>query len=425
MKKIWFFLISVLVLAACSDEIPESPTPKVEGRTLLAYIVSNNKSGDLDKYLKSNVVDMYKGLAEGTDSVALLVYYRPKYGDLTLKTPSILKYVADGKGHINGRNSLPLSDLYIDSQFSNAIEVAELVINEAEIHPYENVDQVATDPAVMTQVLQDMINLVPSGSYGLTMGSHGTGWLEGSPVKGRSFGDDGGYNINIPELASVLKTAFANQKLDYILFDACMMANAEVAYELREVTDYIIASVLETPVYGFPYSRILTDLYATSVNYQQICDEFIAFNQSLVNEWGKHIGWGTVSVMKCSEMQHLADWVKTNLSSHKEKLTTDFPKHVMQYGGPFFRNYSFDLVDVFRQLEGSEPIDLKNLMNKVVIAKNCLDGPDFEFGGIVIDRARYSGLGMYLPYLVDKPNWDTYYMESLTWPKAIEWNYRP
>lgn len=421
MKKIWLFLVGLLLLTACADEIPETPTPDkpgpFQGRTLLAYIVSNN----LDNYLKANVVDMYKGLSASKDSVALLVFYSPKSGDtsVSLEGPAIFKFVADGKGKINGKEPIPVSSLEIvDKQnCTDAPKVADLVFEQAEAFPSKDLYENATDPKVMERVVKEMIELAPSESYGLAMGSHATGWLEGTPVKGRSFGDDNGYNINIPELATSLKTAFTGQKLDYILFDACMMANAEVAYELKEVTDYIIASVLETPVYGFPYANLLSDLYAESVNYQQICDEFIAFNKV------KKL-WGTVSVVKCSEMQRLAENVKSNLNLHEEKVNAALPSKVMQYGGPFFRDYSYDLVDIFRQLQGSEPTELKQLMDQVVIAKNCLEGPDYEFGNIVIDKNRYCGLGMYLPNLIPgKSKWDAYYMNSLKWPGAIDWRF--
>lgn len=53
MKKILICLCSVLLLAACSNEIPsEDPLPR-KGRTILAYLVSNNQAGgDLDSYFK-------------------------------------------------------------------------------------------------------------------------------------------------------------------------------------------------------------------------------------------------------------------------------------------------------------------------------------------------------------------------------------
>lgn len=54
MKK-WLYTLLVVVLAACSNEIPEQQPAKRSGRTVLAYLISNNKAGSLDTYLRDNV----------------------------------------------------------------------------------------------------------------------------------------------------------------------------------------------------------------------------------------------------------------------------------------------------------------------------------------------------------------------------------
>ena len=51
--------------------------------------------------------------------------------------------------------------------------------------------------------------------------------MKGNSVQSKAFGDDGGYNIDIPDLANVLKKSFS-EKLDFVLFDACMMGNAVI-----------------------------------------------------------------------------------------------------------------------------------------------------------------------------------------------------
>ena len=50
MKK-WIFCLLVVFLAACSNEIPEQQPAKRSGRTVLAYLISNNQAGSLDTYL--------------------------------------------------------------------------------------------------------------------------------------------------------------------------------------------------------------------------------------------------------------------------------------------------------------------------------------------------------------------------------------
>jgi hypothetical protein len=45
---------------------------------------------------------------------------------------------------------------------------------------------------------------------------------------------------------------------EWIGFDACSIGVIEVGYELRKVTPYLVASTIEVPFYGFPYTKILS-----------------------------------------------------------------------------------------------------------------------------------------------------------------------
>lgn len=253
------------LLAACSNEIPEQQPAKRSGRTVLAYLISNNQAGSLDTYLQNNVVDMYEALGNMKESCTLLVYYRPYTGDEPLGYPTLMSFYADGRGNINGSAALTGTNL----TFSAICQVAEK-------KQYTMSGQIATDPTVMEEVFKDMQAVAPSESYGVIFGSHGTGWMKGNSVRTKAFGDDNGYHINIPDLANVLKNSFTD-KLDFVLFDACMMGTAEVCYELKEVTSHCVASVMETPVYGFPYAQILPYLYVDNVDYSTVCHEFISF----------------------------------------------------------------------------------------------------------------------------------------------------
>lgn len=410
MKKILFLLLSVFVFTACSDEIPEEKIPVKSGRTILSYLISNNSSGNLDKNLKQNLVDMYSGLAETTDTCTLLVYYRPYKNDADgLEGPTILKYNSDGNGNINGRPSLTGGDLN-----------AGRVIQESDgISCFkEEQNHISTSPETMKRILGLMVNMSPSQSYGLIFGSHGTSWMPGNTVKGRSFGDDGGYNINIPEMSDVLEEVFSGKQLDFILFDACMMATAEVCYEFKDVTDYLIGAVVETHVYGYPYDIVLPKLYEKDVPYDEVCKNYI--------DYSKQKGtWGTCAAVDCSKMEDLAEWVGANLEVYSDKFASLDKDAVQQYGVNSFKYFSFDIVDYFKNLNGGNvPEGLEDVMNKVVVAKDALYGIRYPIVGdpsCVINEDRFCGIGMYLPNLVSKSSWNSYY-KTLSWYKAVGWD---
>lgn len=419
MKK-WLYTLLVIVLAACSNEIPEQQPAKRSGRTVLAYLISNNsrESGSLDTYLRDNVIDMYTALGNMKESCTLLVFYRPYTGDAPLSKPTLMSFYADGRGNINNVAALTGSELTFDA-----------VCRIAQKKEYTMNSQIATDPAVMEEVFTDMQTVAPSDSYGLILGSHASGWMKGTSVPTKAFGDDDGYNIDIPDLADVLKNSFS-EKLDFVLFDACMMGNAEVGYELKEVTSHCIASVMETPVYGFPYNQILPYLYSENIDYPAVCHEFISFNK--MNNL-----WGTCAVMDCSQMENLASAVKAKLSEWQDALSSVSMQNVQQYGVNSYKYFSYDVLDFFRELGRKSGVvkttdlneaiaSVQSALNQAVIAKDCLSGVDYDFEGLTIDGTRFCGIGMYIPgeynrYVANKTAWNSYYEQSISWYRAAGW----
>lgn len=419
MKK-WFYILLVIVLAACSNEIPEQQPAKRSGRTVLAYLISNSPKS-LEGNLQDNVVDMYMALAEIKDSCTLLVFYRPQEYGSYLDVPTLLCFDTDGRGNVNNLPALTGTDLTF-----------ETVCQVARKKEYTMNSQIATDPVVMEEVFKDMQKVAPSDSYGLILGSHASGWMKGNSVQSKAFGDDDGYNIDIPDLADVLKNSFS-EKLDFVLFDACMMGTAEVGYELKEITSHCIASVMETPALGFPYKQIFSYLYSENIDYSAVCHEFISFNK--INN-----AWGTCAVMDCSQMENLASAVKEKLSEWEDALSSVSMQNVQQYGVNSYKYFSYDVLDFFRELGRKSGIvkttdlneaiaSVQSALNQAVIAKDCLSGVDYDFDGLVIDGTRFCGIGMYIPkevndYVPDNiswNNWNSYYEQSISWYHAAGW----
>lgn len=416
MKK-WLYTLLVVVLAACSNEIPEQQPAKRSGRTVLAYLISNNKAGSLDTYLRDNVIDMYIALGNMKESCTLLVFYRPYTSDTPLSNPTLMSFYTDGRGNVNNQPVLSGDNLTF-----------EAVCQIAQKKEYTMNSQIATDPVVMEEVFKDMQKVAPSDSYGLILGSHASGWMKGNSVQSKAFGDDDGYNIDIPDLANVLKKSFS-EKLDFVLFDACMMGTAEVGDELRETTSYCIASVMETPVYGFPYDQILPYLYSENVDYSAVCHEFISFNK--IKD-----AWGTCAVMDCSQMENLASTVKAKLSEWEDALSSVSMQNVQQYGVGTFQYFSYDVLDFFRELGGKSGVaetdldeaisSIQTVLDEVVIAKECIPNPSYPNTIFSVDETRFCGIGMYIPgeynpYVANKTAWNDYYKQSISWYRAAGW----
>lgn len=200
-------------------------------------------------------------------------------------------------------------------------------------------DRPFTSRQWLTSLFSEVITLAPASRYGMVVGCHGLAWV---PVQGQrnarkrlgsqerideednlykeerldKEGDDlmhfevqgpvttrfigGTYpetQIETTDLADAM--ADAGLHTEYILFDACYMSSVEVAYELKDVTHYLIASPTEVLSYGFPYITMGKHLLGTP-NYKGIADSFISFYSSY------YLPYGTVAVTDCTQLDALA-----------------------------------------------------------------------------------------------------------------------
>ncbi|MDY5492719.1 MAG: clostripain-related cysteine peptidase [Prevotella sp.] len=200
-------------------------------------------------------------------------------------------------------------------------------------------DRPFTSRQWLTSLFSKVMTLAPASRYGMVVGCHGLAWV---PVQGQrnarkrlgsqerideeynlykeekidKEGDDlmhfevqgpvttrfigGTYpetQIETTDLADAM--ADAGFHTEYILFDACYMSSVEVAYELKDVTHYLIASPTEVLSYGFPYTTMGKHLLGTP-NYKCIVDSFISFYSSY------NLPYGTVAVTDCTQLDALA-----------------------------------------------------------------------------------------------------------------------
>lgn len=109
------------------------------------------------------------------------------------------------------------------------------------------------------------------------------------------------YQTDISTLSAAIENACV--KMEYILFDDCYMSSIEVAYELKDVTDYLIASTCEVMAYGMPYATMGKHLLGIP-DYKSACDDFYEFYSSY------SMPCGTLSVTDLSQIESMASLMK-------------------------------------------------------------------------------------------------------------------
>lgn len=405
MKKLFLLLTFVSLFTACKDDDGPSGGKKENAPvTVMGYFIAD-ASGIEDDIFR-NIAAMYDGLALMKKPATLLVYWDGSGDYGQWEDPVILRYTTDGKGNVNGQKQLPE-----DATANEVVDLAEVVKQ----YP----SQLSVDKSVMTQVLKDMIAVSPTERVGLVAASHGSAWTN-SIFMSRSFGQDGKGTDNtmlVSDMADAMKAT--GKKFDFLLFDACFMGTAEVCYDLRDVADYQIVSVMEVPAYGFPYESSLDYLYEGTVDgYKKICQAYIDFYQERY-ENGDY-AWGTIALVDSKEMEGLADATRAEIVEHKDVLGNDFDESdIQEYGKQGGRGIAYDLGQLMAVLNnGTMPNAFADQLNKTVLYKSCLEiaNPSSH----KVDAANYCGLGVYIPIRYND-NWNDFF-KTISWYTVVGWN---
>lgn len=207
---------------------------------------------------------------------------------------------------------------------------------------------------MLSEIFCDMTVRAPAKEYGLFIGSHGKGWipknsasLGGSstystfsaehlesiwtPAPGaimvRHIGDTTSTQVDTTEIAGALKSTGCH--LSYIIFDACYMANVESAYDLKEVTDYILGSACEIIANGMPYGDILPIMASTSPLLDRLNNSAKAFvDYYKINRQGAYSS-ACSAVIDCRQLDALAEVTK-RVNGSLQRID---PNSVQSYDG--------------------------------------------------------------------------------------------
>lgn len=232
LRNLLCIIISGLIAAtsSCGSDEPSPDPAKPERhieRTLLVYMAANNSLGN-DIHNSSTDIPA----ADGEDLKEM--------------------QAAAAAGHL-GNNRL----LVYHSAADGSDALYEVTKSGLEKLKEYNDGNISVSIARMTDVLDDAKELAPADNFALVLWSHGNGWnndgYNDPDDRHRTWGEHQGKMMNI----TALRTALEGQNLEYIYFDCCYMGTVEVAYELRKVAPYIVASASELPRDGMPYDKTL------------------------------------------------------------------------------------------------------------------------------------------------------------------------
>ena len=276
------------------------------------------------------------------------------------------------------------------------------------------------DPEFVKGVFDLIRQEVPSGSYGLILSSHGGGWVPADifdlylyldtaneqPLAERSFYGQDGYDcMELPQLAQALE----GWDFRYVIFDACYMASVEGLYDVRGLSDYIIASSAEIMGTGFPYEDIIPILFSREDHsLVEACEAYMDMYRE---------SSGTISLIDCTKLESLAQVMLQINQTEGEKLVD--VSNIQPYEA-FSTHLYFDFEQYVEVLTSNE--ELLSMFDEALSDVILFTDHTSQFFSAVgdeayIDLPRSCGLTCYV-YQPGCENTHAAYLQT-SWAKAV------
>lgn len=414
MKKYMILLAASLLIGACGKDDNDTPdVPKDPERTVLIYMGADNN----------------------------LTYWRGKYF-----AALDIEEMKKGSKQLNNRQNLII---YVDKQESTPPYIAR--VKDGVLVDSTSMEETQTaDPAILEKMLRYTREKYPAKSYGLVLWGHADGWLveNDSIAYTRAYGVDTGQSksiwMNIPSMARAIANGMGSEHLNFIFADCCNFGCIESAYELRKVTDYLIASPAEIPDLGAPYDLVVPTLFNTSGTfYQSIVDAYYDYYIDYISEApeemynivkGDLAGYSLPLVaIKSAELDNLAQATARLLSTIPDKLT---PEGNFKFDDAFHyacKNYmyAYDICHILSMNTSESDFNswkpaLKSAVPYSRFSAKWLTGYtqlaiDMNNSNVKADECGV--VSMFFPrtlYKSTTPNWNTA-IQNFQWNNVIRW----
>lgn len=330
-----FAIVSIIGLGSCTEEAVD--VDKVNKQTILVFLpwTGGNSSIGLTKALSNNIDSICAGITDkkGLNNTRVLVFFS------------------------NNANNSTLFDLTYNDVTK---EVSRTPIKTYEGSAYNSANGFAD---LLNEVRQNAEAL----NYALIIGGHGCGWSCADdwinyPNQAKSFNTQQTFDtsfsgiqfgadpnnpttrffgsvdrkensIDLSTLAEGIKQS--GIKMQYILFDVCYMGNVETAYELKDVTNYLIATSSEIMANGIPYRSMWSYLNGTTPNYSSLVNGIVNFYKN------SSTPYCNMAAIDCRQLDALANVMKE--INQKYTLDTTIPLDSIQPLDGFLPHLSYDM----------------------------------------------------------------------------------
>lgn len=381
MKKFIALLLCLLIgfsFCGCNiiSWVLEDDIPVFEGYKTYEHGTFNKGKYTIMVYLNGSDLESNYGMATG-DLIEMI--------EATYNRDEIRVVVQTG-GTLRWRNQSVPSD-----------RLARFLVTHDDI---ELLQELPATSMGASDTLTDFINFgmkyFPAERYGIILWNHGGGSVSGFGVD-EWFDYDG---LSLTEIGTAFENSAAAQtRLEFVGFDACLMASIETAFVLKDYARYLVGSEELEPGYGWDYKALLTGLgenpdmdgYALG---KIMCDSYVDFYRT----YGMRDALTMLSVIDLdrvdSVIEALENFVDAADLQQNEFVEIARPRsQTHEFGMPSEYSGSVDMVDIIHlatQFQKLFPVQSKQLIDAVEAAVVYRTQGDYVTNAY--------GMSMFFPY---------------------------
>lgn len=377
-------------MAGCRDTLvpaEEIPRPREEvKRTVIMYMVGDNS---LSSQVRQDTTEMVRSKDLIPEDVNFIIYLDDKFN-----RPAIYE-LSKKKG------------MQLWKRFDEELN--------------------STDSLTMLKTLKGIERYFPAQHYGITFWSHATGWApERQSSRRNTFGkDETPYSAKLEMEIPVLRDVLAQlPKFEYIFFDACFMQCIEVAYELRDVTNWMVGSPAEIPGPGAPYDKIMEAL--CSGNAKGILEGYDANYPGYYS--GYYYSGVLLSCIDCTQLEPLAQATGQYIIPHYLDRSEPSFEGFQPYCDTFYEifTYCFDMRTTMSRLLSEEDYAAWMEAFNRAVPLFTLSSTNRWFAqycsrNVVDDPECYGGVSMFVPMTKYETSGLNADFKETSWYKATGW----
>jgi len=382
-----FVLVLVLIMTGCGGVAP--PIPNLPEWTVMVYLDADN---DLESAGIDDINEM-EMVGSSTDV------------NIVVQADRIPNY------DISNNNWTTTRRYYITQDFDSVQINSQLISDLGELN--------MGDPQTLIDFTTWAVTEYPAKKYLLVIWNHGGGFRSPTYTAKDIAWDDtsGGDRITIPELEyalSVISTQMG-KKVDIVGMDACLMAMAEVAYQIKDYADILVTSEESEPNDGWPYDTILGQL----VSYPTMTPNQLATNivDNYINSYTSYYN-ATQSAIDLSYINTLANQLSNLATAIISDTITPLNNYILaSISSQYYHDADFiDLYDFCNKiLIYSNNTNVQNIA--VTIQQSLLNYTILRNGYIGSNVNGSRGLSIYFPYTY----YDTYY-NNTNFAQYTQWD---